>query len=118
MRRALTAGVVDAAWLGEQLHALMQRLLQVQHHVYREVARLPAARAATREELYRRLHLAKEYAESAFDTALTLDDLAREAGLSPNHLLRMFEQAFGQTPHQYLTAKRLEHARHLLTHTD
>jgi len=30
----------------------------------------------------------------------------------------MFKQAFGQTPHQYLTAKHLEHARHLLAHTD
>jgi AraC family transcriptional regulator len=40
------------------------------------------------------------------------------AGLSPNHLLRMFKQAFGQTPHQYLTARRLERARHLLAHTD
>ena len=118
IRRALLAGVVDTPWLGEQLHELMQRLLQVHHNVYREVARLPAARAATREELYRRLHLAKEFADSAFDTALTLDDLAHVAGLSPNHLLRMFKQAFGQTPHQYLTAKRLEHARHLLAHTD
>jgi AraC-like DNA-binding protein len=118
MRRRLVAGAVDTPRLGEQLHELMQRLLHVHHNVYREVARLPAVRAATREELYRRLHLAKEFVESAFDAPLTLDELARVAGLSPNHLLRMFKHAFGQTPHQYLTAKRLEHARHLLAHTN
>jgi len=118
MRRALLAGAVDGPWLGEQLHELMRQLLQLHHDVHREVARLPAARAATREELYRRLHLAKDLADSAFDTALTLEDLAREAGLSSNHLLRMFKQVFGATPHQYLTARRLERARYLLAHTD
>ena len=118
MRRALAGGVADAAWLGEQLHNLMRQLLQVQHHLDREVARLPAVRPATRAELYRRLHLAKEYADSAFDAPLTLDDLAGAAGLSPNHLLRTFKQAFGQTPHQYLTERRLERARQLLAETN
>ena len=32
--------------------------------------------------------------------------------------LLAFEQAFGATPHQYLTARRLERARYLLAHTD
>jgi AraC family transcriptional regulator len=40
------------------------------------------------------------------------------AHLSPNHLLRTFRQVFGQSPHQYLTNLRLEHARQLLTTTD
>jgi AraC-like DNA-binding protein len=30
----------------------------------------------------------------------------------------MFKQVFGATPHQYLTARRLERARYLLAHTD
>lgn len=41
---------------------------------------------------------------------LTLRDLAAEAGLSPYHFLRTFEQVTGVTPHQYLRRTRLREA--------
>jgi AraC-like DNA-binding protein len=96
----------------------MARLLQIHQRVLREVASLPAARAATRAELYRRLHLARDYIDATCAGPLTLADLARTAGLSPNHLLRTFRQLFHQTPYQYVTARRLELARRLLAETE
>ncbi|MFT3927163.1 MAG: AraC family transcriptional regulator [Myxococcales bacterium] len=43
-----------------------------------------------------------------------LEDLAREAGLSSFHFLRMFSNALGVSPHQYLLRVRLRRAaRHL-----
>jgi AraC-like DNA-binding protein len=42
--------------------------------------------------------------------ALTLSALAREAGLSPFHFLRVFEDLTGTTPHQYLVRLRLRRA--------
>lgn len=118
VRRALAANAADIGWLREQLHLIMHGLLQIHRTVYREVAALPAARPATREELYRRLHRARDYAAASFDSAVTLDAMAQAADLSPNHLLRTFKQAFGQTPHQYLVFLRLEHARYLLEQTE
>ncbi|HET8626523.1 MAG TPA: AraC family transcriptional regulator [Thermomicrobiales bacterium] len=106
-------GRLDELW-----HELMAGLLRARRGVCREVAGLAAARAATREELYRRAHRAREYAAALCDQPVTLDDLARVACLSPNHLLRVFREVFHQTPHQYLTARRLERARHLLAATD
>jgi AraC-like DNA-binding protein len=44
------------------------------------------------------------------DDPLTLDALAREAGLSPYHFLRMFERLTGVTPHQYVRRTRLREA--------
>lgn len=41
--------------------------------------------------------------------------LARHAHLSPFHFIRVFRATFGVTPHQYLTRRRLEHAKVLLT---
>ena len=45
---------------------------------------------------------------------VTLADLAREAGLSSYHFLRVFSRALGVTPHQYLLRSRLRHAARLL----
>jgi AraC family transcriptional regulator len=44
------------------------------------------------------------------DAALTLGTLAREAGLSPYHFLRVFERLTGLTPHQYVRRARLREA--------
>ena len=44
------------------------------------------------------------------DMRLTLRTLAREAKLSPYHLLRTFEQLTGVTPHQYILRARLRKA--------
>ena len=45
---------------------------------------------------------------------LTIDVLAREAGLSPAHFARAFKESVGRAPHQHLLALRLERARRLL----
>ena len=51
------------------------------------------------------------------DEALTLDEVAREVGLSAFHLLRVFRTATGVTPHQYLMRTRLLRAVALLRDT-
>ena len=40
----------------------------------------------------------------------TLKELAQEAGLSPYHFLRTFEQLTGVTPHQFILRARLRQA--------
>lgn len=117
LRRAIAAGRDEPGWLAERLHDLLGRLLQAHRHVSREVAAMPAARPATRAELYRRLHIAREYIAACYDRPVALDDVAAAACMSPNHLIRGFREAFGQTPHQYVAERRLERARHLLAHT-
>lgn len=117
IRSAIHARIAEPGWLCERLHQLMQSLFHVHYALYHEVEQMPAVRPATRAELYRRLHQARDYAHAMFDTPLTLHELAHVACLSPNHLLRTFRQAFGQTPHQYITARRLAHAQKLLRDT-
>lgn len=54
-------------------------------------------------------YLAEHYAD-----AVTLDELAALAGLSPFHLLRTFSAAVGMPPHVYLTQVRVARAKNLL----
>ena len=48
------------------------------------------------------------------DAHLTIDALARVAGLSPAHFARAFKESIGRAPHQHLLALRLERARRML----
>src|SRR5256714_8090028 len=104
----------DRHWLSEQLHGILERLLRVHQIERKQTLRLDAIRVATREELYRRVCRARDYASALFAEPITLADLARAACLSPNHILRSFRQVFGQTPHQYVVARRLQEAQRLL----
>jgi len=117
-KRSLPTMKHEAGWLDEQLHRLMERLLQVHARVRLEADSLAAARPATREELYRRLWRARDYMMSRLDQPVLLDEMARVACLSPNHFIRTFRQAFGQSPHQFLVSRRLERAAILLARTD
>lgn len=108
----------DRAVLGERLALLLERLARLHRLTVHDAARLPAARAATRLELYRRAHLARDYLDASLGDAVSLAELARVAAMSPYHLLRTFRSAFGETPHRYLTRRRLERAAELLSRRD
>jgi AraC family transcriptional regulator len=108
----------EPGWVEEQYHLLMHGMLSVQQAAYQEVDTLPSVRSATREELYRRLYIARDYIAAAYDQPITLQSIADAAVLSPNHLLRSFKALFGQTPYQVLVDERLRHARLLLASTE
>lgn len=109
---------VDPAWLGERLHVLLGGLLRRDRTLRAQVDALPAVRGATRLEIFRRVHVARDHVDSCYAEPLTLDDLAAQACMSPHHFLRSFKQVVGQTPHQYLLRVRLARARRLLDAAD
>jgi len=108
---------IDDVWLEERLRELLAAMLTSQNALKREVGNLPAARASTREELCKRVHRARDYLHANLRSHITLSDAAIASCLSPFHLLRVFQAAFGQSPHQYLSECRLERAKFLLEKT-
>ena len=66
----------------------------------------------------RHLLRAKDLADARYFEPLGVDDLARAAGLSRAHFSREFRRAFGESPHAYLLARRLERAAALLRNTN
>ena len=73
-------------------------------HNWRPAARQPALEP-------RRLRRVLDYIEAQLGEAISLDDLAGEACLSPFHFARLFRQATGLAPHQYLTERRIKSAQ-------
>jgi AraC-like DNA-binding protein len=65
------------------------------------------------EDTRRRLSRACDRLELV-DASPAIAEVAREAGISPFHFIRLFEAAFGVTPHQYRVGRRIDEARRLL----
>lgn len=56
----------------------------------------------------------RAYIEAHYADRVALADLAAEAGLSPFHLVRVFQRATGMPPHVYLESVRIRQAQRLL----
>jgi AraC family transcriptional regulator len=65
-----------------------------------------------------RLRRVCSYIDASLGTNLTLSQLAAEANLSQDHLIRTFRQNLGMTPHQYVMQRRIEKAKELLISTN
>jgi AraC-like DNA-binding protein len=66
----------------------------------------------------RHLLRARDLADARYAEPLTVDDLARAAGLSRAHFSRQFRRVYGESPHSYLLTRRLERAAAMLRTTD
>ena len=58
-----------------------------------------------------------EFIEEHLAEPLTVSAIARRAGISHNHLIRLFRGALGKTVVAYVRSRRALRARHLLEHT-
>lgn len=75
--------------------------------------RLDTRGGLSRLQLRRTLDLMEERVE----TGITLQSLAEHAGLSRTYFAEAFQKATGQSPHRYLTQRRIARAQTLLQHT-
>jgi len=66
----------------------------------------------------RALRRVRERIENGLANGVTLNDLAREVGLSRAHFARAFKTSTGVPPHQFVTSRRIERAKELLRHSD
>jgi len=110
MGRALARAISAAGQAQESLRAeeltrsVLVRLLQ-------RYGERRSSGDETRSAGMARMVCIRDYLRSHFDQDITVDALAREAGLSRVHLTRAFAQQFGVPPHIYLNAVRLERAQ-------
>ncbi len=111
--------ILQGQWLPpEEVDDLMIKLAETLHEFeqqsHQQIQSIPASRKTTREELYRRLTNARSYLHDRLAEKIQIKDAAQAANLSSYHFHRAFSACFGQTPNQYLTHIRLEHAKRLL----
>ncbi|MEO6523075.1 MAG: helix-turn-helix transcriptional regulator [Mucilaginibacter sp.] len=118
LKNNLDNGLQDELLINEYLnHCLINYYRIYKNEVDNKVDKLNFSSQSTKIEILKRLNLAKDYMYSNYNKNIALDDLAKHACLSVNHLLRTFKQAFSLSPHQFLIQLRLQRAKMLLKTT-
>ena len=63
---------------------------------------------------FARLNRARDFLAAGYRDRISLEQAASQACLSPFHFNRLFVQAFGETPHEFVTRMRISQAKKLL----
>lgn len=109
---------IDAADMAGQLYAEALTHALAVHFLRRCAACWPAAWAGPGRLSQPKLQRTLAYIEAHLGQKLSVTELAAVAQTSPAYFARLFRQATGQTPHQYVIRCRIEHAKRLLVETD
>jgi len=104
----------DVQSIKDTLSNLLDTYFQIQQFRLKNAGYLPFKKEETRIYNADILLDSKVYLEQHLDQEVNLALLSAQVGLSKFQLLRLFKQAFGKTPHQYLTELRLSKAKTLL----
>ena len=111
----------------KSMHAFMEEMLQAFHYAAldRDVIgnlilsrldfELERSRSLARTQAVPpQLSLATDFLNRNYARPLSLDDVAKAAGISVSHMHMLFRTHLGESPHQYLIQKRLRIAGHAL----
>jgi AraC family transcriptional regulator len=88
------------------------------HFLHRYTAGRPPGREVPSGLSLAKLQRTIAYVQAHLAQKLSLTTLAAVMHLSPDHFARLFRQATGRTPHQYVLWCRIERAKQLLVETD
>ncbi|MER6591157.1 AraC family transcriptional regulator [Micromonospora purpureochromogenes] len=110
-------------WLRGAISALHEALLQPGEELRAEtlltlltdtVRAHLGEQVVTPEADHTAAYLLRDLLEQHVADGVSLYDAGRLLHFHPSHLVRAFGREFGITPHQYLTSRRVDHARRLI----
>jgi AraC family transcriptional regulator len=117
LRNIVRCGQASELEPNEAMMRIAQALLRSQTNATIQRESLDATKESTREEIYRRLCIARDFMIANVDKRADLNAIASAACLSPFHFHRLFKSGFGKTPHEFLCEIRLAKAKLLLKST-
>lgn len=92
-------------------YSLAKLMLSYHQDLSHKIQQVPRLNKAVKQELYKRVMLAKYFIEENFKNKITLDAVAQEACLSKFYLIKCFSAIYGVTPYEFLLKKRIKSAK-------
>ena len=110
-RLALAARRRDRSGIERETAATLQAIWRAREDDLRLAdQRLCASKRSTRQDLYSRLHHARDFIHAHLSDPIELGDIARVAFMAPFYFHRRFSEVFGKPPGAYVRDLRLDTA--------
>ena len=109
LRDALTSDDVSSAVMFEAMSRVFLVKLLQRYGKPKEINNSGDARFTSD-----RFRTVFNFIQNNLEQTLSVDELAREAGMSSSHFSRAFKETLGSTPMQYVLASRLERSMKLM----
>jgi len=105
-------------YIEEQVLLLLKTIFISQKGLADNINDIMSIGTSQRIEILKRLLMGKEFIDSYFREKINISHVAKVSKLSEYQFIRLFKKVYKVTPGRYLTNRRLELARKLLTVTD
>lgn len=103
---------LDDEWILEFAEKIVLQNLNIQS----ALNRLDGVKLSTRNEIMKRLLLAKEYIDTYYTSDPMIPEIAKCSLMSEFFFFRAFKKAFHTTPYQYILDRKIERAKELMEH--
>jgi AraC-like DNA-binding protein len=100
----------------EFYYQISEQVLQFQYNIFKKLVGINKIKYSTRQEILKRVLIAKEIIHTSYLDNLDLNYIAKESSLSKYFLIKSFRQVFNITPHQYHLRLKINKAKELLIH--
>lgn len=94
----------------EFFYSLSEKVVSDYVTVQKHIKKIKGVKSETRKELLRRLIKGKQMLDETFLSNPPIGVISQECGISQYHFFRLFKNAYGKSPNQYLIHKRLQFA--------
>lgn len=102
------------AFEADFFHTIGLSLTETQQQIKSGIGRVTAAKTSTRNELLKRMLMAREIIHYNFFQSPDVAALASDVGMSEFHFSRSFKKVFQLSPYQYILQIRMQKAQDLL----
>jgi AraC family transcriptional regulator len=99
----------------EFFYTIAEKIVADHVPIFKQLQAIPSLRTDTKKDLFRRVARGKDLIDTAFNTPLSIETIAKEACLSEYHFFRLFKTICGVSPHQYILKKRFAYAHDALS---
>jgi AraC-like DNA-binding protein len=93
---------------------IASQLLQSQMDIRKNINSISRERPGTREEIFRRVEIAKDFIHDNLNKKFSLDELAGISLMSKYHLIRSFKEVYGITPHRFYLREKMRLAGEII----
>lgn len=95
-------------------YEIASELLLCDEHIKQKINQISSLKYSTKLEIYKRLEIAKHFLLNSLNGKFDLETLSSISCISKFHLIRLFKQTYGITPHRFFIREKINSIKNVI----